>query len=273
MARESRRNLRRPLERDVACHFYLLPANRQEGQSESLAKAFGREEMKPARWIEIATWVIGIVLLSSYAALRVSAERDRRDGLQAFQTIRHVALSQTSAIGLHAPSGQVDQTLWSRARVQAFRSTTLGELPEGILRIPALGLIVPIYSGATSSELDRGVGHVQGTAALDSESNAAIAGHRDGFFRALRRIKLGQTLYVETVSSTRRYRVTETRIVTPSDVSILAPTAHASITLVTCYPFYFVGSAPQRFIVRAEPFPGRRDAAVERTADHSQLQE
>ena len=229
--------------------------------------------MRPARWIEIATWAIGIVLLSSYAALRISAERDRRDGLQAFQTLRQVALSQTSAVRLHAPPGQVDQTLWSRARVQAFRRSTLGELPEGILRIPALGLVVPIYSGTTSSELDRGVGHIQGTAALDSAGNAAIAGHRDGFFRTLSRIRPGQTLYVETVSSTRRYRVTGTRIVSPSDVSVLAPTARPSITLVTCYPFYFVGPAPQRFIVRAEPFPSRRDASVERTADHSQLQE
>lgn len=257
----------------MVCHFYLLPSNGQGGKSESVAKAFGCEAMKPARWIELTTWAMGIVLLSSYAALRVSAERDRRDGLQAFQTLRLVALSQTSAVRLQAPSGRVDQALWSHARVQAYRRTTLGELPEGILRIPALGLVVPIYSGTTSSELDRGVGHIQGTAALDSAGNTAIAGHRDGFFRTLSRIKLGQTLYVETVGGTRRYRVTATRIVTPSDLSVLAPTARPSVTLVTCYPFYFVGPAPQRFIVRAEPFPSGRDAAVERTADHSQLQE
>lgn len=240
---------------------------------ESQTKAFGCGKMKRARWIESATWAIAVVLLSSYAALRISAEHDRRDGLQAFQTLRHVALSQTLTVRLPALPSQVDQTLWSRARIEAFRRARPGELPEGILRMPALGLIVPIYAGTTPSELDRGVGHIQGTAALDSRGNAGIAGHRDGFFRTLSDVKLGQTLYIETLSGTRRYRVTETRIVAPSDVSVLAPTALPSITLVTCYPFYFVGPAPQRFIVRAEPVPNRRDAAVRRTAGHSQLEE
>ena len=120
-----------------------------------------------------------------------------------------------------------------KTRLQAFRRAALREVPEGILRIPALGLVVPIYSGTSSSELDRGAGHIQGTAALDSQGNAAIAGHRDGFFRTLSRVKRGQTLYVETLSGTRHYRVTEMRIVAPSAVSVLAPTAHPSITLVS----------------------------------------
>lgn len=229
--------------------------------------------MKPARWIDITVWAIGIVLLSSYATLRISAEWNRRDGVRAFQALRQVALAQTPAARLQAPADRVDQTLWSQARVRAFGRTTLDEAPEGILRIPSLGLVVPIYSGTSSSELDRGAGHIQGTAALDSEGNAAIAGHRDGFFRALSRVKPGQAIYVETLGGTRGYRVTQTRIVAPSDTSVLAATARASITLVTCYPFYFVGPAPQRFIVRAELFRGRRHAAAERTAALSQSQE
>lgn len=229
--------------------------------------------MKPARWMEITAWVVGIVLLSSYATLRVSADWSRRDGLQAFQARRHGAFAQTPAALPDGSPDHVDQALWSQARIQRFRRTTLHENPEGVLRIPALDLAVPIYSGTSSSELDRGAGHIQGTAALDSDGNIAIAGHRDGFFRALSRIKVGQTLNVETLSGTRRYRVTETRIVAPSDVSVLAPTAGASITLVTCYPFYFVGPAPQRFIVRAAAFPSRREAAIGRTAALSQPEE
>ena len=157
--------------------------------------------------------------------------------------------------------------------MRAFRRTTLHEVPEGILRIPALQLVVPIYSGTTSAELERGAGHVKGTAPLDSAGNAAIAGHRDGFFRSLRRIKPGEMLYVETLRGTQRYRVIETQIVAPTNVSVLAPTAIPSITLITCYPFYFVGPAPGRFIVRAEFFPSRRHAADNRIAEYSKRQE
>lgn len=218
----------------------------------------------------MTVWALGIALLGSYAALRVSADWSRRDGVRQFQVLRQGALAQAAVVRPQAPPAQVDQTLWSRARVQAFRRSPLGEVPEGVLRIPSLALTVPIYAGTTSAELDHGAGHIRGTAALDSAGNAAIAGHRDGFFRGLSRLEPGQTLYVETLKGTRRYRVTQTRVVAPSDLSVLQPTPRPSITLVTCYPFYFVGPAPRRFIVRAELFPSRRDAALERTADRPQ---
>jgi sortase A len=225
------------------------------------------------RWLEVTIWAVGLVLLSYYTALRVSAEHDRRIGVEAFNALRHVAHQQTPADRRLVPTGKVDQSLWSEARVRAFRRTNLHEVPEGILRIPALRLVVPIYSGTTSAELDRGAGHVDGTAPLDSAGNAAIAGHRDGFFRSLRRIKLGQVLYVETLSHTLRYRVIETQIVAPSNMSVLATTARPSVTLITCYPFYFVGPAPRRFIVRAVLFPGPRHTADHRTAAYSKRQE
>ena len=245
----------------------------------------------------MTAWVVGIALLSSYAALRISAEWESRAGVQEFRAARRAALSNAAPSRLtnaapsrltnaapsrltnaapsrlRDPSGRVDQSLWSAARVRAFRHTKLQETPEGILRIPALHLVVPIYSGTSASELDRGVGHVEGTAPLDSGGNAAIAGHRDGFFRSLQRVRLGQTLYVETLSTTRRYRVVTTRIVSPSDVAVLSPTALPSITLITCYPFYFVGPAPERFIVRAEILPSRRRAAGRHAADYSKHQE
>lgn len=227
--------------------------------------------MKPARWLEMTIWALGLILLSCYAALRVAAERDRRAGVEAFQAARQAALAQTSNRGLD--DGHLDQSLWSAARVRAYRRTTLHELPEGVLRIPALGLVVPIYPGTTASELDRGTGHIAGTAPLNSAGNAAIAGHRDGFFRSLRDIKPGVMVYVETLGATRRYRVKETQIVAPSDVSVLAPTAAPSVTLVTCYPFYFVGPAPMRFIVRAELFRNRRHVTAEHVAANSQPRE
>lgn len=228
--------------------------------------------MKPARWIEVSVWAVGFILLICYAALRVLAEWDRRAGVKAFQTLRLVALAHESG-NLGEPSGHADQSLWSEARVRAFRRTMLDEAPEGVLLVPALRLVVPIYAGTTPSELNRGVGHVGGTAPLDSMGNAAIAGHRDGFFRSLGHIKLGQMLYIETVNGTRRYRVFDTRIVARSDVSVLARTAVPSVTLITCYPFYFVGPAPRRFIVRAQLFPSRRRAAEFRAAEDAQRQE
>jgi len=79
-----------------------------------------------------------------------------------------------------------------------------------------------------------------------------VAGHRDGFFRSLKDIRVGAVLYLDTPSDTLAYRVVSTEIVDPADVNVLAATDTATLTLVTCYPFYFVGPAPKRFIVRAQ---------------------
>src|SRR6185503_18622734 len=99
--------------------------------------------------------------------------------------------------------------------------------------------------------LDRGVGHIEHTAAPRSDGNSGIAGHRDGFFRGLKDIGSGDAIELETLGEREVYRVDRMWIVDPTDVSVLDPTPTPSLTLVTCYPFYFVGSAPQRYIVRA----------------------
>ena len=112
---------------------------------------------------------------------------------------------------------------------------------------------MPIYEGTDDATLDRGAGRIEGTAQLDEEGNVGIAAHRDGFFRSLKDLKVGEELTVQTRRADRRYRVTRLWITRPTDVSVIAPSPTAALTLVTCYPFYFVGSAPQRFIVRAEP--------------------
>jgi len=101
--------------------------------------------------------------------------------------------------------------------------------------------------------LDRGVGHIEGTATPGAEGNSGIAGHRDGFFRGLKDIAAGDVIELDTLHGRESYRVERTWIVDPEDVSVLDPTTTRALTLVTCYPFYFVGSAPRRFIVRAVP--------------------
>jgi sortase A len=121
-----------------------------------------------------------------------------------------------------------------------------------VLRIPRIGVEAPLLEGTDDWTLNRGVGHIEDTAAPGAAGNVGIAGHRDGFFRALKDVNEGDLLEIETRAGVAHYRIERTWIVAPDDVSVLDPTAVPSVTLVTCYPFYFVGSAPQRFIVRAE---------------------
>jgi sortase A len=119
------------------------------------------------------------------------------------------------------------------------------------MKIDTLGIEVPVYDGADDFNLNRGVARISGTARIDRQGNLGIAGHRDGFFRGLKDIGVGDTIDLLTATGEVRYTVSSIVIVDPSDVSVLAPTEGATLTLVTCYPFYYVGHAPKRFIVKA----------------------
>jgi sortase A len=121
----------------------------------------------------------------------------------------------------------------------------------GRLEIPRLKLGVMVREGADEGTLSRAVGHIPGTAMPGNVGNVALAGHRDTFFRALRNIRADDTIELQTTEGTYRYVVKSTRIVTPRDVSVLKASGGETLTLVTCYPFYYVGSAPKRFIVHA----------------------
>jgi len=120
-----------------------------------------------------------------------------------------------------------------------------------VLRIPRLKLEVPILEGTDDWTLNRAVGHIEDTAKPAERGNIGIAGHRDGFFRGLKDLATGDTLELELTTGVEHFRIERIWIVNPEDVSVLDPTSSKAITLVTCYPFYFVGSAPQRYIVRA----------------------
>ena len=120
-----------------------------------------------------------------------------------------------------------------------------------MLRIPKVRLEVPVLPGTDDRTLDRGVGHIEHTVEPGTDGNSGIAGHRDSFFRGLKDIGLGDLIELDTRQGTDVYRVERTWIVNPEDVWVLDPTPTRALTLVTCYPFYFVGAAPQRFIVRA----------------------
>jgi len=132
--------------------------------------------------------------------------------------------------------------------------------PEGSLlgriEISTIGLSAMILEGTNTKTLGRAVGHIPRTALPGHQGNVAIAGHRDTFFRGLRNIQRDDEITLTTLSGTDRYRVDSTQVVEPEDIWVLDHSDESILTLVTCYPFYFVGPAPQRFIVRARRSPG-----------------
>lgn len=124
----------------------------------------------------------------------------------------------------------------------------------GRIDIGRLGVSVMVLEGFDGKTLRRGAGHIPGTALPGQPGNVGISAHRDTFFRPLRNIRGGDVITVTTLDGEYQYKVVSTKIVSPRDVSVLNPTGGEELTLVTCYPFYYVGAAPERFIVRAVRF-------------------
>jgi sortase A len=204
------------------------------------------EGRRAGLWLlaERAAWGIGVICVAGWSALYIDGVTGRQRLLDSFEVLQAAAPQQADA---------PDQTLWSPERIAAWRSAVKdpGAIPLAILRIPRIRLEVPVLDGTDDVSLNRAVGHIADTARPGTDGNSGIAGHRDGFFRGLKDIAPGDSIQLETLLATEVYRVERIWIVDPEDVSVLDPTPARSLTLVTCYPFYFVGSAPRRFIVRA----------------------
>ena len=206
----------------------------------------------------------GLIMFSFFAAAQVHAVLGRAQAIAAFEhaaarPARADELSTDGALtgeatGLPGIGEAPDQSLWAPGRVEAFRESLSGSIraPIGILRIPSIELTVPIFDGTSSLSLNRGVGRIEGTARVDERGNLGIAGHRDGFFRGLKDLEVGDVISVQLPGANKQYRISEFLVVDPEDIYVLRPTTDDSVTLITCYPFYFVGNAPRRFVVRAE---------------------
>jgi sortase A len=166
---------------------------------------------------------------------------------------RWVAQGEARPLAAEGDAAQASAQDWTPRRVQAWREALkrLGPPPLATLRIRRIGVSVVVLEGTDDWTLNRAVGHIADTPKPGSTGNVGLAGHRDGFFRPLKDIAVGDLIEVEAEGRVERYRVQHTWIVTPNDVWVLDPTDTPSLTLVTCYPFYFIGSAPKRFIVRA----------------------
>ncbi|MBS1842570.1 MAG: class D sortase [Acidobacteria bacterium] len=161
--------------------------------------------------------------------------------------------AKSRAISKSREEGDIDFALWSDKRVAAYEES-LGsstDIPIAVLAVPRLHIKAAVFNGTEDLTLNRGVGRIIGTAKPGQSGNIAIAGHRDGFFRGLKDAEVGDTIDLVTPQRTYRYSIESTQIVNPDDVSVLQPTSRPSLTLVTCYPFYFIGHAPQRYIVHA----------------------
>lgn len=147
--------------------------------------------------------------------------------------------------------------LWDGQRILAYKKTLRVNFapPLAVLRVPALGIEAPVLDGTSDAVMNRGVGHIAESALPGETGNIGIAGHRDGFFRALKDVKVGEVVELERLTDAGikrdEYKVERIAVVDPSDISVIAPTSNATVTLVTCYPFYFVGTAPQRLVVQA----------------------
>lgn len=146
---------------------------------------------------------------------------------------------------------------WAPGRVAAYRTALQHTAPmaQATLRIPRLGMQMPVREGASSLTMTLGAGHISGTAEPGGGGNVALASHRDGFFRHLKDVQLGDNIEVRSVEGTQIYRVDHLEVVSPDDVRSLQPSKAAVLTLVTCYPFFYLGPAPQRYIVRASLLP------------------
>jgi sortase A len=207
--------------------------------------------MRFLRKIESLSLAVGLALLTVYSVGRIDGAIWSRMALLAFH--ESTADAAIKKEGQHEAVCAVDFSLWSEKRIAAYKSllVTKFDKPLAVLSIPRLRLEVPVFDGTDDATLNRGAGRISGTARPGESGNVGIAAHRDGFFRGLKDIRVGDQVTLTTPEHSTTYIVDVIDIVTPDNVQVLQPRARPSLTLVTCYPFYFVGDAPRRYIVHA----------------------
>jgi sortase A len=220
----------------------------------SLASNYLKMQNKTLRPIEHWLLVLGMFLLAVYAGVILHRSISSRFALWQFQKAQAAAPQAVSSTSVKSQAEDgVDFALWSEKRIKEFRESLSlkKDLPMAVLRIEKLGIEVPVFDGTDDLTLNRGVGRIIGTNKPGEPGNIGIAGHRDGFFRGLKDISVGDQVDLMMTTTKAAYVVDQIEIVSPTDVRVLQRRSVPSLTLVTCYPFYFVGDAPQRFIVHA----------------------
>jgi sortase A len=189
----------------------------------------------PLAWLERALWTVGIVLALWCGYVWYDARRVAQ-------------MPVPSASGSRQLPGENDAVgTAGTASARVARGQWVAKLDA-----PAIQLTATVLEGTDARTLRRGAGHIEDTPLPGAGGNVGIAGHRDTTFRPVRNLKVGDQLTLTTASAVYEYRVATIRIVNPENVEVLDPTAQPSLTLVTCYPFNYIGNAPKRYIVRAD---------------------
>lgn len=207
---------------------------------------------KAVWWVERIALTGGLGLLAIVGVTRLERSVTSQAALQAFaesNSSAPVPPNQEAARSL--PSEESQRPAKGAQPALVEESSVRPGAPIGVLEIPNISLEVPVFNGTDTATLNRGVGRIAGTARLDESGNIGIAGHRDSFFRGLKDVRRGDAIELKTNEGTARYVVDEIQIVTPDSIGVLRRRPNPSVTLVTCYPFYFVGNAPKRYIVMA----------------------
>jgi len=235
-----------------------------ENQGDRCLVVIRRETKDQRRWWKVIRWVericltcglgllaiVGVTLLErsivSQASLKAFSDLDSsHSSSDSFASPTHQ--EAVNSLPESAMQGPADGVVQSHKEEIVRRFA----VPLAVLEIPKIHLEVPVLNGTDALTLNHAVGRIVGTARLGEPGNIGIAGHRDTFFRGLKDLQKGDAIELKTRKGTDTYIVDEIRIVTPQDTGVLSPRARSSLTLVTCYPFYFVGNAPQRYIVMA----------------------
>ena len=227
---------------------------------------------RPVVWLERALLVFGCVCIGYYGYVTLDARQFQREQTAALEQRLTVSAGDRSSplpengqttpapterterkpvIGVAGPTPSAPPAALER-RAPAAPVLNLAPGVLGILDIPRLRISSPVMSGDDDKTLDIAIGHLPDTPKPWESGNSAVAAHRDGLFRPLRHITVGDDLRVRTLHGELLYRVRELKIVMPEDLSVLEPTDTDLLTLITCFPFDYVGAAPKRFIVHAE---------------------
>jgi sortase A len=192
----------------------------------------GSSRSRAARWIEIFLWAAGCIAIGYCAYIWGRAQYDQAAGKWALE---------------HTLPGDSQVVDGPGRHIVSSREGSL----VGRIDIPRLDLSAIVFEGTSDGTLARGVGHLSGSAGPGERGNLVLAGHRDSFFRDLRGIRKGDEVTIESPHGEFEYQVESTEIVQPDQTEVLKPSEDATLTLITCYPFRYIGSAPERFIVRA----------------------
>jgi len=169
-------------------------------------------------------------------------------------TLSYVALTLLYAKHYQEAAGNaLDKQIYAEEQHKASSSQAVAKEGDvlGRIEVPRLKLRVAILEGTTAHTLRLGVGHIGGTALPGTDGSIGIAGHRDTYFRGLKDIHKNDEIIIQTARGISTYEVDWIRITDPADGGIMAPTADSGLTLVTCYPFHYIGAAPERYVVHA----------------------